>query len=222
MQRTGSDWMWWCLWSCFLKSQWEDPGLKGGGQLFQSMGPVLRNSYQSVCSPKWLLKWFCSVFTLHSLFSFRVVWHPQGLLPLPVGAPPLPAGVRQRLLRPPAQRRPRSGRRSSRSRAASQDRSHVPQEDWRGDHSEPGEVLRPAAQTLHRHAGLNTPGAERVRAATRPNQQGELRLVFTCCSEGFGLLLVLLKPRLQGLNQGTGQTDRSCHLMLNFHCVTHS
>lgn len=39
----------------------------------------------------------------------RVVWHPQGLLPLPPGAPPLPARVRQRLLRPPAQRGPRGG-----------------------------------------------------------------------------------------------------------------
>lgn len=57
-----------------------------------------------------------------------------------------------------------------------------------------------------------------------PGQTSRGRCVWflTCCSEGFGLLLVLLKPRLQGLTQGTGQTDRSCHLMLNFHCVTHS
>jgi len=90
-----------------------------------------------------------------SLFFSRVVRHPQGLLPLPVGAPPLPPRVRQRVLRPPAQRGPRGGRGHARARAAAEDRPHVPQEDRRGDHAEPREILCPAPETLHRHARLS-------------------------------------------------------------------
>lgn len=89
-----------------------------------------------------------------------MVWHPEGLLPLPAGAPPLPAGIRQRLLRPPAQRGPGGGRGPARPRAAAKDRPHVPQEDGRGDHAEPREVLCAAAQTLHRHARLEAAGGQ--------------------------------------------------------------
>lgn len=97
---------------------------------------------------------FLSKKSFPTLFSDRVVRHPQRLLPLSAGVASLPERVRQRLLWSPAQWRPRGGRGSASTRTPTKDSPHVPQEDRRGDHAEPREILCPAAQTVHRPARL--------------------------------------------------------------------